>query len=123
MVQSLPARGAAGRRKKMGAWMSRVWFLMFPAKKYKIVVVGLDDGKPPRSTSSMLPKPISPNPTFLLPGSGSKGAWSSLGKRWERACWGLEGVRPVENGMEAETEGARRKGKEQRGRKKKKGVY
>ncbi|EAY83574.1 hypothetical protein OsI_38784 [Oryza sativa Indica Group] len=45
MVQSLPARGAAGRRKKMGAWMSRVWFLMFPAKKYKIVVVGLDDGK------------------------------------------------------------------------------
>nr|AAP03390.1 hypothetical protein [Oryza sativa Japonica Group]ABF98133.1 expressed protein [Oryza sativa Japonica Group] len=70
MVQSLPARGAAGRRKKMGAWMSRVWFLMFPAKKYKIVVVA--------------------------------------GKRWERACWGLEGVRPVENGMEAETEGARR---------------
>uniref|UniRef100_A0A0E0GRN5 Uncharacterized protein n=1 Tax=Oryza nivara TaxID=4536 RepID=A0A0E0GRN5_ORYNI len=40
MVQSLPARGAAGRMKKMGAWMSRVWFLMFPAKKYKIVVVG-----------------------------------------------------------------------------------
>ncbi|KAF2912894.1 hypothetical protein DAI22_10g047300 [Oryza sativa Japonica Group] len=43
MVQSLPARGAAGRRKKMGTWMSLVWFLMFPAKKYKIVVVGLDD--------------------------------------------------------------------------------
>jgi hypothetical protein len=45
MVQSLPAQGAAGRRKKMGTWMSLVWFLMFPAKKYKIVVVGLDDGK------------------------------------------------------------------------------
>lgn len=30
-------------RKKMGAWMSRVWFLMFPAKEYKIVVVGLDN--------------------------------------------------------------------------------
>ncbi|KAE8815071.1 ADP-ribosylation factor-like protein 5 [Hordeum vulgare] len=27
----------------MGAWMSRVWFLMFPAKEYKIVVVGLDN--------------------------------------------------------------------------------
>jgi ADP-ribosylation factor-like protein 5B len=31
------------RRDKMGAWMSRVWFLMFPAKEYKIVVVGLDN--------------------------------------------------------------------------------
>jgi hypothetical protein len=31
------------RRGKMGAWMSRVWFLMFPAKEYKIVVVGLDN--------------------------------------------------------------------------------
>jgi ADP-ribosylation factor-like protein 5B len=28
---------------RMGAWMSRVWFVMFPAKEYKIVVVGLDN--------------------------------------------------------------------------------
>jgi ADP-ribosylation factor-like protein 5B len=27
----------------MGAWMSRVWFLMFPAREYKLVVVGLDN--------------------------------------------------------------------------------
>lgn len=27
----------------MGALMSRLWFLMFPAKEYKIVVVGLDN--------------------------------------------------------------------------------
>lgn len=27
----------------MGAWMSRVWFLMFPAQEYKLVVVGLDN--------------------------------------------------------------------------------
>lgn len=31
------------RRGKMGAWMSRVWFLMFPAQEYKLVVVGLDN--------------------------------------------------------------------------------
>lgn len=27
----------------MGAIISRLWFLMFPAKEYKIVVVGLDN--------------------------------------------------------------------------------
>jgi ADP-ribosylation factor-like protein 5B len=27
----------------MRAWMSRVWFLMFPAQEYKLVVVGLDN--------------------------------------------------------------------------------
>lgn len=27
----------------MGALMSRMWFMMFPAKEYKIVVVGLDN--------------------------------------------------------------------------------
>ncbi|KAF8388142.1 hypothetical protein HHK36_026808 [Tetracentron sinense] len=28
---------------KMGAFMSRFWFMLFPAKEYKIVVVGLDN--------------------------------------------------------------------------------
>ena len=27
----------------MGAFASRFWFMMFPAKEYKIVVVGLDN--------------------------------------------------------------------------------
>ena len=27
----------------MGAFMSRFWFMLFPAKEYKIVVVGLDN--------------------------------------------------------------------------------
>uniref|UniRef100_A0A2P2LZ97 ADP-ribosylation factor n=1 Tax=Rhizophora mucronata TaxID=61149 RepID=A0A2P2LZ97_RHIMU len=27
----------------MGAMLSRFWFMLFPAKEYKIVVVGLDD--------------------------------------------------------------------------------
>lgn len=27
----------------MGALMSKFWFMMFPAKEYKIVVVGLDN--------------------------------------------------------------------------------
>ncbi|TVU25073.1 hypothetical protein EJB05_27552 [Eragrostis curvula] len=43
-----PTAGAAQdsdlpRRGRMGAWMSRVWFLMFPAREYKLVVVGLDN--------------------------------------------------------------------------------
>lgn len=28
---------------KMGAFISKFWFMMFPAKEYKIVVVGLDN--------------------------------------------------------------------------------
>ncbi|KAL7210115.1 hypothetical protein ACSBR1_031637 [Camellia fascicularis] len=27
----------------MGAFMSKFWFMLFPAKEYKIVVVGLDN--------------------------------------------------------------------------------
>ena len=27
----------------MGAFVSRMWFMLFPAKEYKIVVVGLDN--------------------------------------------------------------------------------
>jgi hypothetical protein len=38
-----PARGRGRTRARMGAWMSRVWFLMFPAREYKLVVVGLDN--------------------------------------------------------------------------------
>ncbi|GFY85016.1 ADP-ribosylation factor C1 [Actinidia rufa] len=30
-------------RLKMGAFISRFWFTLFPAKEYKIVVVGLDN--------------------------------------------------------------------------------
>ena len=29
--------------KKMGAFISKFWFMLFPAKEYKIVVVGLDN--------------------------------------------------------------------------------
>lgn len=30
-------------QRDMGAFASRFWFMMFPAKEYKIVVVGLDN--------------------------------------------------------------------------------
>lgn len=41
-IQIWPLTGK-GENAKMGAWMSRVWFLMFPAREYKLVVVGLDN--------------------------------------------------------------------------------
>uniref|UniRef100_A0A0E0EMY1 Uncharacterized protein n=1 Tax=Oryza meridionalis TaxID=40149 RepID=A0A0E0EMY1_9ORYZ len=98
MVQSLPARGAAGRRKKMGTWMSL------------IVVVGLDDGKTTTLYKLHAAQTNLPQPDLSPPWQWQQRGLELVGwrKRWETACWGLEGVRPVENGMEAETEGARR---------------
>lgn len=32
-----------GLYRKMGAFISKFWFMLFPAKEYKIVVVGLDN--------------------------------------------------------------------------------
>ncbi|KAJ3673314.1 hypothetical protein LUZ60_006688 [Juncus effusus] len=49
----------------MGALMSRFWFALFPAKEYKIVVVGLDNaGKTTTLYKLHLGEVVSTNPTI-----------------------------------------------------------
>lgn len=51
-------------REKMGAVMSRFWFMLFPAKEYKIVVVGLDNaGKTTTLYKLHLGEVVTTNPT------------------------------------------------------------
>jgi len=48
----------------MGAMMSRFWFMLFPAKEYKIVVVGLDNaGKTTTLYKLHLGEVVTTNPT------------------------------------------------------------
>lgn len=48
----------------MGAVMSRFWFMLFPAKEYKIVVVGLDNaGKTTTLYKLHLGEVVTTNPT------------------------------------------------------------
>ncbi|QHO35026.1 ADP-ribosylation factor-like protein [Arachis hypogaea] len=48
----------------MGAMVSRFWFMLFPAKEYKIVVVGLDNaGKTTTLYKLHLGEVVTTNPT------------------------------------------------------------
>ncbi|KAG4997728.1 hypothetical protein JHK82_028499 [Glycine max] len=51
----------------MGAMISRFWFMLFPAKEYKIVVVGLDNaGKTTTLYKLHLGEVVTTNPTVGL---------------------------------------------------------
>lgn len=48
----------------MGAFISKFWFMLFPAKEYKIVVVGLDNaGKTTTLYKLHLGEVVTTNPT------------------------------------------------------------